>query len=268
MTKTVLLFLCFITLNLYSQKTISISKDEVSEQFYKNLDSSIEKYNLKDLRKSEDKTIRIWKGNEILTLGKDPNYLFHIKNEKQEVKEKKQIAQISNFDSIFNEIDKNVESYERYDQFQIDAFPTVIEINNSSSYRLISFYKNEKFEELIKKIREQDEIEKLSEKIINELPSGRYSIGITTIKIDHLINENQSAFYQKILPEMEQKLGVDKETDPTEMPLILINNKPKYFKNLNELKIKDVQKYEIINDNRKSIYGTYGDFGVIKIDTK
>ena len=92
-------------------------------------------------------------------------------------------------------------------------------------------------------------------------------MGMTRIKIDHLPKENKSDFYKKIESEITTKLKITDKTNPTEMPLIVIDNKPHLFEDLNELKLSDVKDYEIINGNKKFIYGTSGRFGIIKVDT-
>ncbi len=265
MRKLTLLFLIFFSINSYCQKQIRIPENKISQRFYENLDSLKSKYDLKDLRETDTRAIRIWSPNEIISLEENPQYIFHTDNGQKAIIKKISFPKNFNLDSLFQSF-KTI-SNNKNDQIHIDAFPVTIELNNSNSYNLISFYKNEQLEEIIKTIRKENSIGELRKEIISNLPAGNYRYGMTGLKIDHLPKEDKSDFYKKIESEITKKLRVTEKTNPTEMPLIVIDNIPRFFKDLNDLTFSDVEDYEIINDNRKVLYGTRGRFGIIKVTT-
>ncbi|MBZ9629692.1 hypothetical protein LB465_02790 [Salegentibacter sp. LM13S] len=265
MRKLTLLFLFFFSINSYCQKQIGKPENKISQRFYENLDSLKTKYDLRDLRETDTPTIRIWSPNEIISLEENPQYIFHSDNGQKAIIEKRSLPMNFNLDSLFQVF--RTTSNTKNDQIHIDAFPITIELNNSNSYNLISFYKNEQLEEIIKTIRKENSIGEVRKEIISNLPAGNYRYGMTGLKIDHLPKQDKSDFYKKIESEILKKLRVTEKNNPTEMPLIVIDNIPRFFKDLNDLTLSDVKDYEIINDNRKLIYGTRGRLGIIKVNT-
>ncbi len=268
MRKQILFILSFISLNVYCQKKIVVSENAISERFHENLDSLISKYNFKDLRRSDERTIRIWGNNEVLLLGKNLHYFFHTWNGHKTISRNEILKSKSNYASIFSVFSTNAYLGNTNEHRPIDAYPITVEINNSKTYKIISFYKNEQFEELIKNIKTENSIYEARKKIVENLPAGNYRIGLTTVKVDHLPENELSDFYRKIEPEIKKKLKINKSTNPTNMPLVMVNNELQFFQDLNELSLSDVLSYEIIEDNKKFLYGTRGIFGVINVTTK
>jgi len=268
MRNLTLLILILFSINSYCQKSIGITENKISKTFYENLDSISARYNLKDLRDSDKLAVRIWSHNEIILLEENSEYTSYTDNGENVILEKRNFDKNTNLNSIFLLFKTTNDLNTKNDQYPIDAFPITIELNNSKSYELISFYKNDKLEEIIQTIRKENSIDELRKQIINNLPTGGYLIGMTKVKVDHFPKEKKSDFYKQIFQEIKTKLSIDEKTDPRELPLILINNKPHYFESLNQLSKANVLNYEIINDNRKLIYGTGGKFGVITIVTK
>ncbi len=219
------------------------------------------------MRKSDKQAIRIWKTNEIILLENDASYTFHSRSNKETVIEKERFKSNSDISSKFQLIQNNIDWKNNNGKYRIDAFPITIELNNKDNYKVISFYKNEQLEKIIQNIWRENSLDKLRKNIIEKLPSGNYHLGMTALKIDHLPEQEKSDFYKKIESEIARKLKVTEDTNPTEMPLIVINDKPKFFKDLNDLELSDVEGFEIINDRRKTIYGTHAQFGIIKVNT-
>jgi hypothetical protein len=265
MRKLTLSFLIFFSISSYSQKQIELPENKISQRFYKNLDSLNAKYGLRDLRGTDTPTIRIWSPNEVISLEENPQYIYHTHNGQETIMEKRSFPKNFKLDSLFQLI--RTTSSTRNEQIHIDAFPITIELNNSKGYSLISFYRNEQLEEIIKTIREENSIVEVRREIISKLPAGNYRMGMTGLKIDHLPKEDKSDFYKKIEFEITKKLKVTEQTSPAEMPLIVIDNKPHFFVDLNNLKLSDVKDYEIISDDRKALYGARGRYGIIKVDT-
>lgn len=267
MRKLTFIVLILLSVNSYCQKDIDIPENKLSERFYEDLDSLTAKYDLKDLRESKDQAIRIWTRNEIILLGENSEYIFHTDIGEKGITKKRNFNKVTNLDSIFQLFKTLNDENAIYDQYQIDEFPIAIELNTSQNYELISFYTNDQLEEIIQIIRKENSINELRKELINKLPPGEYQIGMTSIRVDTFPKGEKSDFYKKIVKEIKTKLNIDEKTDPRKMPMILINNKPNYFEDLNLLTISNILNYEIINDTRKSIYGINGKFGVIIINT-
>ena len=266
MRKTTLLFLIFFSINSYCQKQIEISEDQISQLFYESLDSINVKYGLKDIRETDDRVIRIWNTNEIISLGEHSQYIFHIHNGEKAIVEKRNLANNFNLDSLFHSF--RTKKNPKNNQIHIDAFPKSIELNSSNRYNLFSFYRNKQLEELIRTIRKENSISELREDIIRNLPAGNYRYGVTGLNVDHLPKGDKSDFYLKLEPEIKAKLKISEKSNPTEMPLIMIDDiSGFYFEDLNNLKLSDVKDYEIINDKAIVLYGTRARFGVIKVNT-
>lgn len=264
MRKITFIFLICFSINSYCQKEIEITENKISRHFYKNLDSLNATYDLQDLRKTEGVKIRIWRENEIITLGKNSEYLFYISDGQNNIIEKRNLAPITDLDSLYRlyKSRKEVDN-----QLHIDAFPIKIELSDSKNYDLITFQRDDQLEELIQAILKKYTINALRKEIIFNLPPGNYRRSMVGLKIDHLPKEEKSDFYLKLEPEIKAKLNVTDKTLPTEMPLILINNKPHFFEDLNELTLSNVEDYEIVNDKMEVLYGTRARFGIIKVKT-
>ena len=265
MNKLTLLFLLSLSVNSYCQKNIGITENKISKYFYKNLDSLNAKYDLKDLRESENIAIRIWLRNEIISLEKNSEYIFYTSNGQKDFIEVRNLEKKTNLDSLYH-LFKSSSNFKN--KLHIDAFPIKIELSNSNSYDLISFQRNDQLEEIIQNIRKKHSLDELRNEIKNNLPAGNYRMGTTSLRKDYLPKEDKSDFYLKLEPEIKAKLKISEKSNPTEMPLIIIDDIPGfYFEDLNNLKLSDVKDYEIINDKAKVLYGTRARFGIIKVNT-
>ena len=264
MRKLTFILLVFFSVTSYCQKEMEISETNISKHFYSNLDSLNAKYDLQDLRKTEGVNIRIWRENEIITLGKNSEYLFHISDGENNIIERRKLAQITDLDSLYRLYNSRKEVNNK---LHIDAFPIKIELSDSKNYDLVTFQRDDQMEELIHNIGKKYAINALRKEIIYNLPPGNYRRSMLGLKIDHLPKEEKSDFYLKIEPEIKAKLNVTDKTLPTELPLILINNKPHFFEDLNKLTLSNVEDYEIINDKMVVLYGTRARFGIIKVNT-
>jgi len=269
MKKLALFILILFHFNSYSQKNISIPENQITQRFYENLDSLLLKYDIEDLRKSDNQAIRIWKNNEVILLGEKALYTFHTKSDKKIIVRKKEFENKSDTETKSQLIRNSVNWKNNNGMYQIDAFPITIEQNNGNNYNVISFYKNEQLEKIIREIKKENSINEFRDKIIKNLPPGIYKIGMTTVRIDHFPQGEKSTFYKKILPELEDKLKISQDSDPTQMPLILVNDELQYFESLNSLNEDSIFDYKIIEDGIGSaLYGSSGRFGVIKVITK
>ena len=156
MRKITFIFLICFSINSYCQKEIEITENKISQHFYRNLDSLNAKYDLQDLRKTEGVKIRIWRENEIITLGKNSEYLFYTSNEQKDFIEVRNLEKKTNLDSLYH-LFKSSSNFKN--KLHIDAFPIKVELSNSNSYDLISFQRNEQLEEIIENIRKKYSLE-------------------------------------------------------------------------------------------------------------
>ncbi|QYA26931.1 hypothetical protein G3I01_15990 [Gramella sp. MT6] len=267
MKKLVLLLLTLTSINSYCQKNIAPPENQISERFYEKLDAMLVKYDLEDLRESEEKAIRIWKNNEIILLNENPLYTFYSKTNNEVITKEKDLENVSDIDSKFQSIKNNLDWQDKNDVLVIDASPITIELNSKENYRIISFYKNDQLMEIIRAIRKENSIDELRKNIIRNLSPGNYALGMTSIKVDHLPQGEKTDFYAQLSQQLKEELNIDKDSDPTKMPLVLIDNKPGTLRKLNELELKDVSEYKILKD-AQAFYGSNARHGVIQVYTK
>ena len=92
---------------------------------------------------------------------------------------------------------------------------------------------------------------------------------MSSLHIDHLVPGDADGFYKKILPEIMEKFGLSSETPATQMPLVMINKKPAFLKDLNKLEMGEVENYELLQDaTATALYGFRASNGVILVKTR
>ena len=260
-----LLLTIFIVLNVntvFSQNEIEISNDEASISFYKTLSQNLENNSIENIENSTDRVIRIWKGQEIFTLGNVCTYTKRFTNLKtDETHLYKQNLNVS-LDTL------SIHSVKSLDiKYYIDCFPTAIEIAENGQYFLKVIGCNEFISSFMNDIYNKQIVSNI-ENYIQNLPSGEYQNGMTTISINQQISNEyeQSDFYKKVATELSKKeIIID---NPTKQPLILINSQKAYFENVNKLYEQNVKSIQILNQNEGIVYGTSGQNGVIIIITE
>ncbi len=267
MKKLILLFLTLTAVNSYCQKNIAPPENQFSERFYEKLDAMLMKYEVEDLRESDEKAIRIWKNNEIILLSENSLYTFYSNSNNEVITIEKELEKVRDIDSKFQSIKNNLDWQDKNDVLVIDASPITIELNSKENYRIISFFKNDQLMEIISAIRKENSIDSLRENIIRNLSPGNYTWGMTSIKVDHLPQGEKTDFYSKLSQQIKKDLNIDKDSDPTKMPLVLIDNEPGSLGQLNELELEDVADYKILKDVQ-ALYGSQARHGVIQVFTK
>ncbi|MEE2770762.1 MAG: hypothetical protein VX712_01000 [Bacteroidota bacterium] len=261
-------FLLFASFQTFAQQTIGIPENWLSERFYENLDSLTNRYNLPDLRETEQSALRIWTNQEIINLGSDNQFLFFTRKKGDLILKTAKLEQVS-VDSVIAEIDKNLDWFHENSKYHLDAFPNFIEIQTGKNYHVISFYKNQQLQKLISSLRNELDIHSIRQRLIEQLEPGNYQWGMSSLHIDHLVPGDADGFYKKILPEIMEKFGLSSETPTTKMPLVMINKKPAFLKDLNELEMGEVEKYELLQDATAiALYGFRASNGVILVKTR
>jgi len=266
------------------QKYFEIPKNEVVENFVKNLPENLNKYKLDDLRNSTDSiAIRIWKRNEISTLkaNKLANYYYKIfiNNGKLETKEKAYSGELSlayldslNSFNIWKLQDDNFRG--------IDGSFVFFEISTKTNYKICSFWSPESKRNANCKSAVQ--ILSLTNKLSNanifrsefleNLEPGTYTWGMTTISIDSFLNKQtkKTDFYSSAKQRIEKELNITEGTSHQNYPRIIINDKLARIADLNKYSEKDILNFEILKPNSSTfaIYGTSANFGVVKLKTK
>ncbi len=247
----------------FSQKiTVEINDDNSSKDFYKSLKKVQKDYQIESLKNVNEKTIRIWKGQELFIFNKNSNYVRIFKNHKTGTSYLYKKSINGELDSFNVDKIKKLNAY-----YYIDCFPIAIEIIDSNNYFAKVVGCNKEIMTLINSLRTKY-IESDIETFINTLPSGEYQDGMTTFIVNQAIQEDFSKtnLYKKI--ELELLVKEIKIENPTRQPLILINGKTAYFEDINKLDEAKLKSYKIISDKQKIVFGTSAEYGVIVIVTK
>ena len=69
---------------------------------------------------------------------------------------------------------------------------------------------------------------------------------------------------------MREELGINENTDDSEFPIIYIDDRISFLKDINELKYSQAKTITILSkdDSPTVLYGTRALHGIIKIETK
>lgn len=251
----------FIKSLAFSQNIIEINNDNFTSKFYENLPKTLEKYKIGNIQNSNEKIIRIWKGQEVYSVKEISDYQKIFKNEindsiyiyKKTIKEKV--------------VDLNIETTKDLEVFNpIDCFPIAIEIVENNHYFVKVVGCNKEISSIINNIFNR-EIKNDILSFIQNLPSGEYRNYMTTFTINQPIqrDSDKTNFYKKIETELRDKnIEIN---DPRKQPLIFINSEPLYFKDINNIDESKIKSYKILDKEQRNLYGTRGEFGLILIET-
>ncbi|QIK53523.1 hypothetical protein G7051_03830 [Dysgonomonas sp. HDW5B] len=92
------------------------------------------------------------------------------------------------------------------------------------------------------------------------------------IRQDQLLPDSiiKSSLYIYIEKRMREELGINENTDDSEFPIIYIDNRISFLKDINELKYSQAKTITILskNDSPTVLYGTSALHGIIRIETK
>ncbi|GEM_PF-5967763 len=257
------ILLSFVTNFVLAQNLIEISNDKYTSEFYKNLGLNLKKYELDSVQNSNEKIIRIWKGQEVYTLTKNSNYQRIFTNELNGLSYIYKKAFIETVDNIDIGQIKDLDVF-----YPIDCFPIAIEIVENNHYFVKVVGCNKEISSIINSIYNK-EINNDIQKFIWNLPSGEYRDYMTTFTINQPIisDSDKTNLYKKIESELRDK-NIEIE-DPTKQPLIIINSETAYFEDINNISESKLKSYKILDkEEKRFLYGTKGNYGVILIETK
>lgn len=281
---TLLLLVCaFVTAN--GQKHIEIPQSEVVDNFVSRLPENLNKFKLEDLQISTDSlAIRIWKNNEILTIkandSTDYECKFFIYNDRLGLQEKTYSGKLSGtfLDSLksFNFVELKNDNFRG-----IDGSFIFFEISTLKNYKICSFWspeskRNDNCRIAIQTLDLMDKLlntKTLRTEFIESLEPETYSWDMKTLsfRIDRfLANGIKTDFYISTEHKIRRELNISDDTKYTEYPLIIINDKVAQISDLNRYLEKDILSFEILKPDNitKAIYGTSGNYGVVKVKTK
>lgn len=92
------------------------------------------------------------------------------------------------------------------------------------------------------------------------------------IRQDQLLPDSiiKSSLYIYIEKRMREELGINENTDDSEFPIIYIDDRISFLKDINELKYSQAKTITILSkdDSPTVLYGTRALHGIIKIETK
>jgi hypothetical protein len=281
---TLLLFAyAFVTTN--GQKYIEILQSKVADNFVSNLPENLNKFKIEDLQNSTDSfAMRIWRTNEILTIKANSSTeyecKFFIYNDRFKLQEKTYSGKLS---ETFLDSLKSFKFWElKNDNFRgIDGSFIFFEISTKKNYKICSFWSPESKRNINCKIAVQtlDLIDKLLNtkilrtEFVENLEPETYSWGTTTLScsIDRFLGERKKTdFYISTEHKIRTELNITDSTSHRKYSLILINDNFARISDLNRYNQKDILNIEILKpDNMtKAIYGTNGNYGIVKVKTK
>lgn len=247
---------------IYGQKQIEINDDQLSLNFYKNLEKTLKDYSLKNIQGSSGKTVRIWIGQEVFNFDNNPSYVRRFTNLETGLSYMYKQSIVSRLDSF------NIAKFKYLNvTFTIDCRPVTAEIAENSDYFLKVLGCNEEIKTLISKIY-KDEINSGIETFKKGLPSGEYTNNMITFSINQPITESseKTNFYKKLEEELlKNNINIG---NPESQPLIRLNSKKAYFEHINKLDESKVKSYKILTKEQGIVYGKSGQNGVLIIETE
>ena len=266
------------------QKNIEIPKNEVVQNFVKNLPENLNKHKLNDLRTSTDSiAIRIWKTNEILTLKTDGltkyDFKIFINEGKLPVNEKTYSGEfpLAFLDSLnsFNIWKLQDENYRG-----IDGSYVFFEISTKTNYKICSFWSPDinrsssckSAVQLMTLTNKLINTKTLRSEFLENLEPGIYSWGMSTINVDRFLNKEvaKTDFYSNAENRIRKELNITDKTSHLSYPRVLINDQPSRLADLNRYSERDMVSFDILNPKNPTtaIYGTSGGFGMVILKTK
>lgn len=275
----------FILSPAFGQKQFDIPETQVVESFMKTLSNNLEKLQLKDLRTSKDSlNIRIWQTHNVFTINQNSHsafsdykifttnkeLVFRSFNFTENISQK--IMDSLSVETIINLKDENYRG--------IDGSFVFLEISTGSKYKVVSYWSPnpersndcKTVVQTLGVINKTIDSRKLRNEFLNSLPSGSYRWGMTSIRIDRLLDKDvaKTDFYIRAEKKIEQDLNITDKTNHWDYPLILVNNKPAMISDLNIYNDKEIAKFEVLkpDNNLVALYGTNGKNGVVLIETK
>ena len=159
----------------------------------------------------------------------------------------------------------------------IDGSFTFIELSTKESYKIVSYWspqseRNEscrKVVEITDMINRNISVEDYYTTFWNSLEPGSYLWEMTTRRIDRLLDTeiDKTDLYTEIEQKLKDEFNVK---DMFGFPLIMIDEKTSQISDLNRYYNSDIDKMEIYTSGNASaaLYGTNGQYGVIKLTTK
>lgn len=92
------------------------------------------------------------------------------------------------------------------------------------------------------------------------------------IRQDQLLPDSiiKSSLYIYVEKRMREELGINENTNDSEFPIIYIDDRISFLKDINDLECSQAKKITILskNDTLIALYGTRALYGMIKIETK
>lgn len=180
--KKLILALLFTSTAAIAQTNVEVYNDSYSQYYFKNLDSKLTDFNVPVLGNEEEKTLRIWRENELFVLGNKSSYYVSSYKDKLTgfvYKFKYKLDKISLQDITIDNL-KELENY-----YDIESKPIMVELFDDHKYFTRVFSINAVINQKISSLLRSDLIVKkdLFEK---QLPGGTYQVGskILTIEVD------------------------------------------------------------------------------------
>ncbi|MGV3509981.1 MAG: hypothetical protein ACO1N7_11890 [Sphingobacteriaceae bacterium] len=279
------LLLVLSTFSAIGQKAIEVPQNKRDQSFFRDLPNDIKKFGLEDLTKTKDPlSIRVWRANEITEVKQSnvgySSSLINWINQQPIISKRKEFgADISKL--LMDSLLANKILQIPDDTYQgIDGLYITFEVATPESYRLYSYWspneaRGQNSKDVIRLVSLIDNV--LNSKthrtnFLEELEPGTYAWGMTDLRIDRFLaaHETKSTLYNTIEDRLKKDLKITKESSHRDFPVILINGKPAYLKDVNKYETVDIKNIEIVTNKvaATALYGNKGVNGAVLIETK
>lgn len=268
-----------------AQKVIEVPENRTDFNFYERLPEKLVKFGLQDLTKTTDSIfIRVWLRHEIMEVRQqgEAHAIYRVHARSKEPVVGKVEFDRPTAERLLDSLLANKVLEIPDDTYQgIDGSMVFFEVATTEKYRLYSYWspghrKRAHEAEVIKLLSFFSEMLQTGEHrsaYLESLEPGGYGWGMSSIRVDKFLPENaqKSSLYMEVERRMKEELGIHKGTSHLNFPLLLIDGRPAYLRDLNSYESSEIKSLEILQkeDPEAGIYGTRGTkAGVIAIQTK
>lgn len=279
------LILTLSTFSTTAQKAIEVPQNNRDQSFFKNLPNDLKKFNLEDLTKTKDSLyIRVWRSNEIIEVKQSKGIysatLINWINHQPIISKRKEFSSDTSKLLMDSLLANNIHQIPDDTYEGIDGAYITFEVSTPESYRIYSYWspseaRGQNSKDVMRLVSLIDNV--LNSKthrthFLEELEPGTYAWGMTDLRIDRFLaaHETKSTLYNTIEKRLKKELKITEESSHRDFPVILINGKPAYLKDVNKYETVDIKNIEIVTNKivATALYGKKGVNGAVLIETK
>ena len=238
--------------SVFAQNKKEVTRDAKTQTFYKNLDKSIQRFEIEDIREADSNVIRIWNGFKVQTIKDnelDIVQVYHEIDSKKDFLFKLQLK----VDSTLNMTSEMLKNYEAI--YPLDCSSTTIEMVENGTYYLKSVGCNNEVSATTSKLNKNIIYHSEIAHFVNQLPSGNYLFGKHTKFINKPLDD--SIPKSKLYKEVESKLahvGILPSDNIFKQPAIFLDDKQITYQELNTVLYSKIIKTTLVPADMKGDY--------------